>query len=256
MITPLSARPFPPVDTKQAEDLQLALTPQDMFARLLGDENDAMSPLSFVIEQPAQPSNDDPLDGREPDTVIAAPMAQIFNQNGFFGHAIWAGGTEIDNVTARSAVAPSNHVPTTSADDASSPITVRGLIASGSHARVVELPSPEAIRSDQPLIVERQRPVALTPLNKMELIAVEAPTEEVPSHPDRRQARLPSGGGAPVRVAVSEIEQGLRVIVQVSRMFEPDREQMRDAIEALLARHGLRASDVQIYAMTNSRTKE
>lgn len=230
MIGAVPPPPARPSDPRDAGDQQSMIQPRDAFAKLLQDGDGG--PLS-------------------------APLAHVFNQDGFFGHAVSLaeanplGGAEYEEaavvaVAEAPEIAAHNGMPNTAA---AAPFGTMGGA----------LPGPFTPHGGAPARMGGNTGSVQTGATGWRFAiasdAGEASIDATNLPSARRQFRFPAGGTSPLRVAVSDLEQGLRVTVHVAGMKEPERRQMQDAIAALLARHGLYAGDIQLRATPNLRTK-
>lgn len=219
-----------PSDPRDAGDPQAMVQPRDAFAKLLQDGSGGS---------------------------LSARLAHVFNQDGFFGHAVSPaaasplGGAQFEEAAiAAVARAPevADHIEML---DAAAGVPFETTCGA--------LPGPLAPHRGAPAGTGGNPGTMPTGITASRFAALsdagEASTEGTDLPSARRQFRFPAGGVSPIRVAVSDLEQGLRVTVQLAGMKEPERRQMRDAIAALLARHGICARDIQLHATPNLRTK-
>lgn len=256
MITPLPQSNVTPPDPRGPGDSRNAGDPGDLFARLLGVEE-------FASSIPLPPSGDprtalampepaiDQREGMEGDAP--APLAQVFNQEGFFGHAF----LNTDATAGKLGAEPiaCDTLAGVSLSDRGMPAAA-GLPA-GAPVQAGMVPPSQILASPQALAaaggedgsglhaspVPAQSPGASTPS------APEAEGEAPEVHPLRRLLRAAAGAQSPVQVAISEGELGLHVTARLAGLEESERRQLRQAITALLARHGFRADHIQINAM-------
>ncbi len=178
----------------------------------------------------------------------AAPIARVFNQDGFFGHAGGVGSEAVPLPGIEPPAAPMPDVPGAAGerpeDATMAQERMRALAPGTALAR-----SPHAETH-----AARSRPFRATvPIASLDQAepgpAPTEPEEPQPSAPvTRRQLREFAAARSPLRVAVSEIEQGLQVAARVDGLDETERRQLRDEIAALLARHGLSPARIDIFA--------
>lgn len=258
MIGPVAQSWVLPSDMRGAAESGGGPDDDALFARLLGmADGDMPSPLGeegFVATE--MPAPQVVLDGpSDPDRPDPAPLAHIFNQDGFFGHAFATPGlgqpaaVQLDAVAdafagigAREAADPAGRgARALSALERAHGSTIAEDIAPASPA----LRGATGAKGAAPAAVQARAPVAAGPP------ASEGGESDAPEVPlPRRALRAVLAAQSPVHVAVGEVEQGLRVTAHVAGLDETERRQLREAISALLARHGLGNARIQIHAMS------
>lgn len=93
MIGPLPhTGPMPPEGRGDSADQQHGQAPSDLFAQLLGAGGALAAEQAALAEAPSMPAPEASLlvpdvVGADPAQQAPAPLARVFNQDGFFGHA-------------------------------------------------------------------------------------------------------------------------------------------------------------------------
>lgn len=261
VIDPLPQLPVRPGLAEAAGGRDLHDAPGDAFAQI----------LAAATAQPSAPG-DAPLTMAAPgapapvaltDTAAAAtpppapdapqPTAHVFNQEGFFGAATAAEAEAAMPASLQTAV-PAGRLPAAAEDAAG--IAPAGRLPAR-EARI--LPTRAGTRVAPALDAARPASVrvggaggaASRPFARTDA----APQTERGGTPARSAARRPlverqASGGArsPIEVALRELEHGIHVAARVDRLDDAERVRLRDEIAALLARHGLSARHIQIFA--------
>lgn len=254
MISPLPQSVVPASDTRGPGDTKDTQAPSGLFAQLLGEgEAGSSGPpagaggVQVALTIPQSAIGEGQGAGESP-----APLARVFNQDGFFGHASLvaeAGGDARDTQT----VAPDALDGTPIQGGAlrmGADWPVQGMPLAAGGGRAVHALVPTHISRVQAARGGGSNAIASP-------VLLEAETTSLPFEPEDAAGEVPArhrllraamAAQSPVQVAISEAEQGLRVTAHVAGLEETERRQLRQAITALLARHGLRAEHIQINA--------
>jgi len=177
----------------------------------------------------------------------------MFNQDGFFGHALADAGVQslppgplgqdVEAAPGAETAAALGSAGAVGGAVAEASGAGRGLAAldagRASHAMEGARRVQGTSSSGLPAPIS---PAVVAPAEPGEGEAIEAGAP-------RRAFRAVLAAQSPVLVAVREVEQGLRVTARVAGLDETERRQLREAISALLARHGLANARIQIHAM-------
>ncbi|WP_448661555.1 hypothetical protein ACG3SL_12895 [Sphingomonas sp. CJ20] len=182
----------------------------------------------------------------DPSPQAPAPLARVFNQDGFFGHPVT---TPIQAVTAVEGDVPSAQAPVAAPADRASaeePEAGSPTRSGADGARLLASKNAPVARSVRAVAPGASRGAAIA--------AVPAPpdraqTAEPLAPPQRRAYRAPPAARSAVHVALSEIDNGLQVAARIENLDEAERQQLRDEIVAMLGRHGLSAARVQIHGL-------
>lgn len=194
-----------------------------------------------------------------PDGAHPIPdQARIFNEDGFFGTA-QAGVAAHGEVRARAvAVAPAVEVSDDAAPEPSFAVSAdppsggpgqvfaRGQVPEDSGTLLVRVthPAPFGRASGaQPVVVPVEPQSEPWPVAEAEVAA--APSTASPWRGVRAQSTL--------RIAIRDIEQGLRVVVAAQALNERDRERLANEIAAVLSRHGLVPREVRVSGPLHAR---
>jgi hypothetical protein len=181
-------------------------------------------------------------------SLPAAPLAQVFNQEGFFGHAC-SSAREAVTLPAGVTVAidrPDEGVPAilVDANPGRSAAPHGGIAGELDKAAVAPFrtdSAPRASRDDRsdhvPIFDQAASPSA-----------PESEEEQLGAQVLRREFRRVTADRSPMHVAIREVEQGVQVAAHVGSLSDTERRHLRDAIAALLARHGLSPSQILIVA--------
>lgn len=260
MISALPKSAGMPGDPRGLGDARNGQDAGDLFAQLLGASDVTPSvpnagagelQIALTVAESAIAQSQDGTE--QADAAVPAPLARVFNQDGFFGYAVGNGEViagQVHAAVVRDAL-PGMNV----ADGEAS-------LAAGSGEKVAsrkiagELPSravsPARISAGH--AQHAGKPSATSPAIERALSTPFEPEGEGEGEADalqplRRLLRNSMASQSTVQVAISEAEQGLRVIAHVAGLDETERRQLRAAITALLARHGLSADHIQINTM-------
>lgn len=225
----------------------------DMFAQLLG--------VARAMPQPGTGLGADvlgPVGGATSEDVARAAMAptgaRMFNQDGFFGHAI--GGTEDVGGfrVAQGAEVEAEAGPVAGEQGQRGSDPERPGIQAVGRACAVSGDGAEKGRSVAPprgparLQGGAGRIDARVP-SPAEPDAPEITGEQAASPTRARLLRGMAAARSPIHVAMRAVEQGLAVSARVEGLDEVERRQLRDEIAALLGRHGL-AARIEIHTIS------
>ena len=195
------------------------------------------------------------IEATNPSHPTQRPTAMMFNEAGLFGRAAAVAGADAASPYAPAPPYPAVDLPAVRAEE---PLRRTGDIQSGagpslsfgdgmigsgaSPARLLarpvngSCPPPRvAAASSRPWLP------GIGPRPRVEPAPAES-SRTPRAHDPRPAARALSA----LRVVLRELEQGLHVTARVDRLDPAERERLRDAITALLARHGLSPRSVRI----------
>ncbi|HWU94977.1 MAG TPA: hypothetical protein VN029_05225 [Sphingomonas sp.] len=256
MINSLPQSAKAPFDPRLPGDTRNGQDQSDLFAQLLGASNVAQPALDMPEQRgdqdavPVAISVPESAIAQQPEThaIAPAPLARVFNQDGFFGQGV--AGESVAAVVPESPDAecallqdPGENGIGIGLEDAGF-VSGGGEIAGPRSAAFATTAAHRAghgqgARAYPSLVPASGQPHAASPAAGPEAEALEV-------HPVRRLFRGVLAAQSPVQVAVDEVEQGLRVTARVAGLDETERRQLREEIAALLARHGLVSSSIQI----------
>lgn len=260
MINSLPQSAKAPFDLRLPGDTRSGQDQSDLFAQLLGASNVARPELGIPEQRgdqdavPIAISVPESAIARQPETRAAspAPLAHVFNQDGFFGQAV--AGEGVPGVTPKSPDAECAPIQDPDANCIESgpagdePVSSGGELVGPRSAAFVtaavrRTPAHgEGARAHSSVVPAAAQQHAVSP-------TVEPEAEALEAHPVRRHLRGVLAAQSAVHVAVDEVEQGLRVTARVAGLDETERRQLRAEIAALLARHGLVSATIQINAV-------
>ncbi len=254
MIGPLPhTGPMPPEGRGDSADQQHGQAPSDLFAQLLGAGGALAAEQAALAEVPSMPVPDAALlapdvIGADPARQPPAPLARVFNQDGFFGHASKTPGQAVLLKREESTLAQAPGLPPEGLAAGLRPeVAFPAIPGVGTMARsgAGHGPRMPIAKPGQATIVAKPASgVAAAPLATEENEAAD------PVAPLRHRAyRTPGAARSALHVALHEIESGLQIAARVEGLDEAERHQLRDEIAALLGRHGLSAARIQINAM-------
>jgi hypothetical protein len=251
MISPLPPSAVPASDTRGSGDTKDRQAPSSLFAQLL-EEGEAVPSAGAGEVQVALTIPESAIREGHGTEQSPAPLARVFNQDGFFGHAALvgeAGGDARDTKTVAPGALDGTPMPGVALRmEADRPGQGMPLAAAG--GRAAHTPAPAHISRAHAARGCGGTAIASPALFEAGFISLpfepEGAAGKVPAR--HRLLRAAMDGQSPVQVAISEAEQGLRVTAHVAGLEETERRQLREAITALLARHGLRAEHIQINA--------
>ncbi len=226
------------------------------------------------------------------ETHELAPVAAIFDQFGFFGHAsglgtpgeggpllaVWPGGlANVPTTTPEAPGAPSSEpqpldtvpsiVPPGHPVYAPPEPQSRGVSQAEPVARPASpLASAPAEGPDPipaPAVMDgqavRMPPRALPAATSLPVAELAANDEEGPAAPLASRSaprRAPPGACARVEIALHELEQGLHIAARIDGLDEGERRRMHDEIVSLLAEHGVSARSIQISGRPMPRVRQ
>lgn len=250
MITPLPQTAVPPLDPRAPGDPRDGQAPDDLFAQLLG-AGFAAAPLVESVDVPtAMPvPASAAARGADAGETVPAPLARVFNQDGFFEQApgVAAAGKPASPIPVAVADklfrAPGPDIERAAAD-APSP-QARFPIGAGLRNCVAAPPPASGTRPQNRSLATGTSP-ALIRAETVAISATETHREPLEAQPLRRLFRGVLAAQSPIQVAVHEAEHGLQVAAYVAGLDEAERRQLHEAIAALLARHGLRPAHIRI----------
>ncbi|MBN8811094.1 MULTISPECIES: hypothetical protein [unclassified Sphingomonas] len=254
MIGPLPhTGPMPPEGRGDSADQQHGQAPSDLFAQLLGAGGALAAEQAALAEAPSMPAPEASLlvpdvVGADPAQQAPAPLARVFNQDGFFGHAGKIPGQAVMLEREEAALAQAPGVAPAGLAAALRPEVAFPAIPGGSTMARSGAGHGPAMR------VARAGPATVVAKPASGMAAAPPATAENeaadPVAPLRHRAyRTPGAARSALHVALHEIESGLQIAARVEGLDEAERHQLRDEIAALLGRHGLSAARIQINAM-------
>lgn len=254
MIGPLPhTGPMPPEGRGDSADQQHGQGPSDLFAQLLGAGGALAAGQAALAEMPSVPAPEASLlvpdvAAADPAQQAPAPLARVFNQDGFFGHAGKTPGQAVmlereDAALARASGPAPEGLAAGLRPEVAFPVIPGGVTMArpgAGHGPAMRVAKPgQATVSTKPA-----SGVVAAPLATEENEAAD------PVAPLRHRAyRTPGAARSALQVALHEIESGLQIAARVEGLDEVERLQLRDEIAALLGRHGLSAARIQINAM-------
>lgn len=271
MIGPFSQTQSGPPDVRgPSSDPQRGAGASDLFAQLLGAAaavvpgpqvelpdsgagSGGVDPRLAAPQPEEMPVGAPALDGPQlGDAAVnqPAPLARVFNQDGFFGR--------MSDAPSEAVILPPEAVAGEAAAVAgpgAAPVKA-GLALPGSAlpggtgpaGRVAAGRASEARFAAPAAKAVGTRPAGLASARGTAAL-VEGEEAEPLAPVQRRVFRGLPGTQSTLHVALSEVERGLQVAVRINGLDDAERRQLRDEIAALLGRHGLSAGPIQIYSM-------
>lgn len=183
-----------------------------------------------------------------------ASRADVFNENGFFAATGGIGGASTEVVPPPGSIQPAEAVALSPPDAIST--AVSPTLRPSAHTPASPSPGDLPVRRSVPAVPARPSQASSTSVAPMPPqrtpVGIGATPTDTPTvaGPARRILMRAAAQGArsAVRISLSEVEQGLCVLVSTEALGDVERGELRDAIAALLSRHGLPQHRIQINA--------
>lgn len=239
-------------DMRGAGDPRSGQETGKLFAQLLGAGggdipdvfvDEGLAAIAMLVPQSAV--------DRSPDQgeAVSAPLARMFNQDGFFGHAL-------ADLVAEQAAAAKLGVAIDTLPGAGGPGALEPVAVSVTELKTLAARTGSAVAGAESVLRAPAGSKGVAPAafpvsgqSAVAPLAVEGEGEAPEVHPLPRSFRGVLAAQSPVHVAIAEVEQGLHITAHVAGLDETGRRQLREAISALLARHGLTNVRIRIQAM-------